>query len=219
MANCRHGELLMVYPQKKIKFNELDHPVLAVPEVKQRTEVLKHRIIYGHYEYGLHENVNLPGTYRYMAFVRNPILRAISWYNHQTRVPDSKYHDVILRQKLSLDQMLGHSIIAIDNLQVRLFSGKRSGVPFGKIGKDEYVLALQNIEEKFAYVGISEQFDKSFKIITKLLGYTNSIYQDTNVNPKGRADYIAKEYATDKLAELNEWDLKLYDYLNKKYGM
>ncbi|HJO12090.1 MAG: sulfotransferase family 2 domain-containing protein [Gammaproteobacteria bacterium] len=74
------------YPKEKcLRIYDPRPEVLA----SQTKEIQKARALYGHFYYGIHQQLGVQA--RYVTFVRNPIDRIISFYQYQFGHSDSSY--------------------------------------------------------------------------------------------------------------------------------
>lgn len=71
-----------------------------------RRQASQSRTIYGHLSFGIHEWLRIEPTY--LTVLREPVARIASFYRHQTRRPDSDFHQQIAAG-LTLMQLLGGS--------------------------------------------------------------------------------------------------------------
>lgn len=69
--------------------------------------------VYGHLPLGIHDLLNIQG--RYVAFLRDPVRRVIYYYNHQVRIKNSTYHDVVRSGASLLDMLEGEICHEINN--------------------------------------------------------------------------------------------------------
>lgn len=182
--------------------NQLDSPLK--PEVK---------LILGHVGFGLHEI--LGRELKYMTFLRHPVDRVISWYYHQQRVKDAKYHQE--SQYLSLRELITTlQPIPTDNHQTRYLSGDwlqqqlgQTGVSYGECDRSLLNRAKENLRQYFSVVGIQEDFDGSLALCRKVLQWQRVDYIPENIG-KDKARIVQSEI--DFVAKCNPWDLELYEY-------
>ncbi len=182
--------------------NQLDSPLK--PEVK---------LILGHVGFGLHEI--LGRELKYMTFLRHPVDRVISWYYHQQRVKDAKYHQE--SQYLSLRELITNlQPIPTDNHQTRYLSGDwlqqqlgQAGVSYGECDRSLFNQAKENLRQYFSVVGIQEDFDGSLALCRKVLQWQRVDYIPENIG-KDKVRLVQSEI--DFVAKCNPWDLELYEY-------
>ncbi|NJL90035.1 MAG: sulfotransferase family 2 domain-containing protein [Coleofasciculaceae cyanobacterium SM2_1_6] len=171
------------------------------------------KLILGHIGFGLHEI--LGRELKYMTFLRHPVDRVISWYYHQQRVKDAKYHQE--SQDLSLRELITTlQPIPTDNHQTRYLSGDwlqqqlgQTGVSYGECDRELFNQAKENLRQYFCIVGIQEDFDGSLALCKKVLQWQQIDYIPENIG-KDKAKLAQSEI--DFVAKCNPWDLELYEY-------
>lgn len=135
----------------------------------------------------------------YITFLREPIDRYISHYNHsRTR----NYHQLTLEEwtkKLPLQ----HAEL---NYQTKFIAGS-----------DDLERAKKILANDFAFVGLAEKFDESLILMKKILNLQDfdSRYQRMNVNQKKliTKNEISHDFM-EELRELNKLDYELYRFIN-----
>ncbi len=171
------------------------------------------KLILGHVGFGLHEI--LGRELKYMTFLRHPVDRVISWYYHQQRVKDAKYHQE--SQYLSLRELITNlQPIPTDNHQTRYLSGDwlqqqlgQAGISYGECDRVLLNQAKENLRQYFSVVGIQEDFDGSLALCKKVLQWQEIDYIPENIG-KDKARLAQSEI--DFVVKCNPWDLELYEY-------
>lgn len=171
------------------------------------------KLILGHVGFGLHEI--LGRELKYITFLRHPVDRVISWYYHQQRVKDAKYHQE--SQYFSLRELITTlQPIPTDNHQTRYLSGDwlqqqlgQTGVSYGECDRSLLNRAKENLRQYFSVVGIQEDFDGSLALCKKVLQWQKIDYIPENIG-KDKAKLAQSEI--DFIAKCNPWDLELYEY-------
>lgn len=148
------------------------------------------------------------GDLIYFTFLRSPIPRYLSHFQHQ--------RDVMLNNR-TFDDFLQEK--RYNNFMCVKICGKQDGK-----------LAFSYLKENFSFVGFIEKFNKSLFILSKILGHQNLIplYEKKNEGSlKGKLifDFLSPEHQKDVLKNNNE-DIKLYklafeyysELYNKDYG-
>jgi hypothetical protein len=73
----------------------------------------------------------------------------------------------------------------LDNGQTRLIAGIDDKIPFGKCTREILDLAIKNIEEYFAVVGILDKFNETILLLKKVFNwYRLPLYRKANVTKK-----------------------------------
>ncbi|XP_075256516.1 uncharacterized protein LOC142348976 [Convolutriloba macropyga] len=181
--------------------------------------------------YGLHKMIPNPGYY--ITILRNPVDRFVSMYYYikQHRYPilldDQLFDDVFKSKDLNdfLENTKNKQLPFFDNHSIRMFQFDRypevfstfSGGPdtyipgvteIVKINQSHYEEALRNLRN-CAFVGITERFDESQRMLEKMLGMESSRTLAINVNQN-----YDKKGITDEQRKLIEprivYDSKFY---------
>jgi len=182
------------------------------------------RVVIGHFYFGAHTFLSKPSAY--ITLLRDPIERIVSHYYYARRAPSHYFYDSA--RKLSLKEfveycsrMSNKSGTALgycsDNDQTRQLAGQ-CGVPsFGTSSDEMLNIAKRNLAEHFAVVGITEEFDRSLILITRILGWRHPFYTRQNVTRRHpRKDELPQE-TLDVIQAYNELDLELYCYAEKLF--
>jgi hypothetical protein len=178
----------------------------ALPEeARRRLQVLK-----GHMAFGLHAWLPQPSTY--ITLVRHPVERAISHYYHIRRTPHHTHYATVVGQDMSLHEFILAGVSRlVDNGQVRALAAAEE-VPYGHCTAALLERAIAHIEGYFTLVGLTERFDETLVLLRRALGWRVTAYRTRNVG-RNRPPTAAVPAATLKLiADLNELDLRLYEY-------
>jgi hypothetical protein len=189
------SERLLIYPEPPGIPPEM---VCMLPE----SQLKQFRIIYGHFFFGLHEQ--LPDTCRYITVLRDPVRRLISHYFHHLRrggiSPDS----------VSFDLQGAPPSEEFDNLMVRLISGEHLEV--GKVTSRTLHHAVRNLDRFFDFVGIQED-PETWTELQSHLGLKGEMRQE-NVGV-----YDASLFETPArmahLKRMTAYDQELYRYAQK----
>lgn len=181
-------------------------------------------ILRGHLSFGVHKYLTRPAVY--IVILRNPIERIISTYYFARRWPQHYLYEILNSQNLSLEDFLQSKITTeLDNDQVRHISGVRGHtyppdrrVDFGEVSRDILNLAISNLENYFAVVGLTERFDESIILMKNTLGWKHiPFYLRKNVT-KERPQIKDIPRNTLKIIEkYNELDCELYEYVSKSF--
>lgn len=182
------------------------------------------KLITGHVGVGIHDY--LPNV-KYITFLRSPVKRVFSMYNHIVRNRKHYLHDKVVQ--MSFNEYLKFSgDESIHNSQLRFISGLKFKNQL--VGNDDFVDKLtdeqyyqllqnakKNIDDRFLAIGISERMNLSLFLMKKV-GVLNYIgYTSLNSSPKyskipsGNIDSIHEE-DFHLAAELNRYDIELYNY-------
>lgn len=170
------------------------------------------RVVMGHIGFGFHRHLGRNKAFSYATFVRDPIRRCLSLYNHFRNL-HYRGQDVTLK-----DMLMSPVRAEFNNMQTRLISGHNP--PLGDLGETAFEIAVENIEKHFAFVGVTERFDESVVLATHDLGWKLVSYGSRNTAKQWTANFSQDlDGNTEGLAlltELNELDRRLYEYVDAR---
>ena len=133
----------------------------ALPEAF-RAQLL---FVYGHMPFGAHRF--LPPETTYLAFLRDPMDRAVSHYD-----------------LLSDSKEVGGQPVELDNGQTALLAGTPIRDRADFFDPELLEQAKRNVEGHFALVGLAELFDESLLLAKEVLGWQRGVhYRSVNVSP------------------------------------
>jgi len=179
---------------------------ISLPESERK----KIYILKGHMSFGLHKYMD--GEVKYITFVREPRERIISFYYYVLQNPNQELYRLIKSNNWSLyDFVANVDMKELNNAQLKLISG---------IEDNEEVMmekAIENINNHFSFVGITEYFDESLKRLQKIYGWDISEYINHKVNDsRPKLDDINPK--TIKLIEeKNRGDILFYEQLKTEF--
>lgn len=144
-----------------------------------------------------YENVT-PRRLRYVTFLREPIQRYLSHYNHQIHA---------MAQSWTRESFLAER--RFDNfMTVRL------------AGREDLDEAKRRLAEDFDFVGLSSRFDESLVLLRSALGWPEMCINYTRSNVATNKGY-GQERADDDfraaVAERNQLDIALYQYAQELF--
>ena len=166
------------------------------------------RLFEAHAGFGVHERLGQPSTY--LTMLREPIDRAVSVFYYQrqhARIPDD----------MTLEQFVLHAdpqrVWWVDNAQVRYLAGTGGDivdVARGQCTRTMLDVAIERLDEAFAFVGIVEQFDESLVLLRRTFNWRGCYYVASNVTKRRRRTQELPSAAIALLDEHNELDSELY---------
>lgn len=184
------------------------------PEDKQKIDLLN-----GHFmSCGVHELLPQPCTY--ITIMRNPIDRIISHYYFVRRSRSHYLHEEILSREMSLKDYVSSEIsIEVNNGQTRLIAGwkENPGIGIGKCPPEMLETAKKNIEEHFAVVGLTEEFDKTLVLFKQALGWTETFYTKRNQTKNRKAVKEVPQEIIKIIESYNDLDLELYKFAQTRF--
>ena len=142
---------------------------------------------------------------RFATIVRDPIERVISYYHHILT-----HNDEWRGRKTSLSKYLETSgDLQLQNHQTRVLSGVNDNL----VSENHVMQAIKNINEDFIHVGISEKFDESVSYLCNLLSWRikEMPHENVSVNRPDTTSFSITEL--NKIREINQFDIKLYEYV------
>jgi hypothetical protein len=167
----------------------------------------------GHPGFGLHKYLPSPSTY--FTFLRDPIERAISYYYWVQRDPHHYAHDFVTASHMGLrDFIESRQDTLVDNCQTRLLAGLETGyeIGFGQCTTEMLESAKRNLEEYFAVVGLTEEFDATLILLKKAFGWRKLAYVRQNVTPDRLKKSEISQVTLDAIAKVNLLDIELFRY-------
>lgn len=202
----RNYDASAIFITKTPDLEEIEHFKKLPPE-----QQLRFRVIEGHFEFGLHSH--LPEASTYITMLRNPVDRAISYYYY---VLKNRQH--YLHKKVTSVQMTFRSFIAsklskeLNNGQVRLLVKDGMQPNFGECTRDMLEAAKQNLQNHFAVVGLTEQFDESVVLMRRALGWKMPVYLKRNVTPHHETREALPQDLVSEIERDNVLDIELYQF-------
>ena len=163
----------------------------------------------GHYNFGVHNNLNrAPLTnreYKYYTFLRNPIDITVSAYYERLKRYPNEFKKQNGTTMTILEHIESHQHF-YDNIQTRMIAGTPGS---RKINQQELILAKENINNNFDFVGIVEKFDESILLLSKILKWRPCRYGALNQNLEPKTlDQITEKY----IKKITFYDSQLYNF-------
>lgn len=193
----------------------------AAFEALSADEIRRLRLVMGHFRYGIHQRIDRP--YRYATLVRHPVDRVVSLYYHYVNLPGVRFLSRNYRERWRLrlrrvsleDWVFGEQRVTTDNLMVRNVAGVVD-VPFGGCTQAVFEQAMENVERGFAGVLVTEEIPQSLALLEQVLDRPLSPVGRENVNPKRPRLAEVDPAAAERIAELNQWDLRFYESARRR---
>jgi hypothetical protein len=202
-----------VYPGKQCLplYYPWPYQPAVIEEIKAKS--LDAKILYGHTLFGLHEPLDIQA--QYVTFLRNPIDRVISFYNHNACHSNAEYYATIQRGVSLLKLLKGEKAPQTNNLMTRVIAPYKPN----DLLDDDRVLeqAIENIEKHFCFVGLVEKMTDSVELLGKKLGWTSSYdIPFLNAVPKKHIAQVDPQTKA-ALEKYNRLDILLYQYVSQKF--
>lgn len=178
------------------------------------------RCIFGHMPLGLHEYLAYPSDY--ITIMRDPVDRVISLYYYAKQMPDNYLHERVVSQNMSLEDFVTSGITReVDNAQMRYLCGDKAvDTIYGDdpVTDAHFEAAKRNMDEMFLGVGLSERFDETLVLFSKLLGWNSKLYyRNVNVTRSRASKKELPKSTLDTIKKHNEYDIALYQHASKRF--
>jgi len=175
------------------------------------------RLLNGHMGYGLHRYLPRPAVY--ITFLREPVERVLSHYSFERTLAQSPVYPYLQSGDMDLKEYVRYYTEAgdMDNLQTRMIAGNWHKRGFGPCTPEMLAQARRNLRERFAVIGLAEQFDASYLLLKRHFGWRSAFFQRRN---QTRRRIYRDELSTDELDYIrqhNEFDLQLYAYAQQLF--
>jgi len=168
------------------------------------------KAVVSHMFYGWHEYIERECTY--ITFVREPVSRYLSFYNHVKNMEEHPFGKYIRRNNLSVDEVVKCDEYLANfnkNLQVKIISGNQTP------NQESLFRAIDSIKQKFAHVGKTQSFDEDILKISQKFGWNLPFYRRKNVSKnKTRVSDLSVSQVK-QIAENNILDIALFRYLSE----
>jgi hypothetical protein len=180
-----------------------------------RAQKAQLRLLRGHMNFGPHEL--LPNPVAYFTVLREPIDRVISYYYFIRRTPAHYCYDLITSNNMSLLEFVeSKADHMVANAQTRMLSGLALG--FDECTEETLERAKENLQNHFAVVGLMEKFDTTLALLRRAFGWHDIYYRKQNVTAnRPRKSQLPSE-TIEALLEVNQLDIKLYEYAQRLFG-
>lgn len=211
-----HQLLKKIYNKDQVCPIRSEYELNGSYEATKRVASIRHyNLISGHYyTIGRH----LIPEFEAITFLRHPVSRTISAYNHIQNDRRDPFHNVI--KGMSLIEALNsqRAKIELNNGQTRYLIGN-SGYDFKELNSDSVEIA-KSFVDKIVFVGIQEEIESSVKLLAKLINI-ETLENIPRVNDAVTRDGIKREQISqnelDLINENNKYDLEVYQYAYKKF--
>lgn len=178
-------------------------------------------LITGHQSLGIHRYIERP--VKYLTILRDPVERLLS--SHFFTLAKGDAAVVLPEAVAALERQIGDfKSRGLDNFYTRLlkgepgdFEGGKTDLDVGAVNEEHYLQALQNLEERFAFVGVTETMWQNTAVLSALFGGT-PFPRAARVNvTKIRVDraHVSRE-AIDAFVAANTYDFRLYNHARER---
>jgi hypothetical protein len=145
--------------------------------------------------------------------LRDPVERVVSAYYYNRRQPETTFHAAINRNGATLDQFVNsEQFAAVHNMQTRMLAGANPAAT----PRELLDLALGNLRDRMAMVGVSERIDETLLVCRAMFGWRRLIYRHANITPRRpRLEAIAPETLA-AIERANSLDRMLYRFASER---
>lgn len=141
----------------------------------------------------------LPGEFKYVTFLREPVARVISFYN-MAKHESSQYYHYASR---GLKEFISNSWEA-RNMACRYLSGHINQ----EIDENLFMMAKENLRS-FYFIGLFEQYEIDVRNLLLKININPNTVSIPTMNPSILQDVTAE---TDLIQHYNKFDIMLYDW-------
>src|SRR5690606_12622267 len=122
----------------------------------------------------------------YITFLREPVERVLSHYSFERTLPDSPVFPYLRSGEMDLEGYVRYYTDAaeMDNLQTRMIAGNWHKRGYGPCTPQMLAEAQENLRQRFAVVGLAEQFDASYRLLKRRFGWRTSHFRRRNQTRK-----------------------------------
>lgn len=174
-----------------------------IPGLAQYPETyLKRQLVYGPFPFGSDKKANIHADY--LIWLRNPLSRICCHAVQLAIMSKSKGQSAVMGDIFKA----GHK--ALDNYITRLLTGNLN-IPFGKCTEKMLIDAINNLENRFIYIGINEKPVESYDLLCTTMNWDRTLFAD---GAPVRYEVNEKDFSDDErrwIKEMNHLDLHLYD--------
>lgn len=169
----------------------------------------------GHFFFGFERLLRQPT--KLYSFLREPLARVRShyWHYRTNNIDTLDVNGELVPLHVVVNEGLGDEF---DNLQTRMLSGAGS-VCHGSMSDLILEMALQNIDNSFDFIGLTEKLDSHAKQLFQCLGFEPAAIARENVTNRRLMDENDEFYRLidwEKVAERHRYDLELYRLLSER---
>ncbi len=172
----------------------------------------KFNYIVGHFTFGIHE-IFKAKDFSYIGVIREPVSHYVSTYKAYLRMSDD-FQSIILPESKLLDDFL--KLNFTHNMQTFYLSG----LSIKEIREDKeraYETAIENTRKYFSGIYPTERFDEALFYFKKKIGIKPLPYRRRNV-AFNKINQTIHPQVIERIREVNDIDLRLYEYLNNEFS-
>lgn len=175
----------------------------------------------GHFQFGLHLKAEvlplIESEVRCITFLRDPVLRVVSQYNHLLNSDVPEHQDIIAKHP-TLEAFLAHPWT--QDLQTYFVSGWKH-VDVLRDPDEVTRVSIENLRDQFASFGLTERFDESLILFAHALGWPLPSYTSINLSSERARRIRVEDLSPSLIARIenvNRCDLALYEYAQSLFS-
>lgn len=199
------------YPSRTVFTYDSHDPQPASDQLARLnpTQLRQLRLVRGHLLFGIH--AQLPQPALYIGLLRDPFARLESAYRHILVKRTHRLHAYVTSRRMTFAEFVTSGVtLETDNWQTRCIAGDVD-TPFGRCDRTVLERAKANIDRHFALVGLSEMFDESVAVLTRMYGWRGPCYVPIN-RGSAATGTSGVEVAPQLVESQIVWDRELYAY-------
>ena len=192
-----------------------DWDVRTMTQVADMAKAKHKRFVYArHFYYVDFHRFNL-NDFSYVTFVRDPVSRFVSsflYYHYSSKAHIQSILDPTHKNETLLNCLDQQHEGCAHNLMTRYFCGHHR---FCKLGNNEALAnAMTNLNKDFAFVGLVEEMQLSFKVLAKTIPnyFGNLMTSEAGMVNKNEHQRQLSEVEIERIEEANAADVKLYKH-------
>jgi hypothetical protein len=167
--------------------------------------------ILGHVPYGVHQL--LDRNCFYFTFLRNPVDRVWSQFNHLLNNPNHYLYPIAAKHGFNLAKILNSSeIFEFCNDQARMLLGTKNI----DMGPDDIERAIEQAERRYGYIGTIERFGTCLHELGAILNWKLLDYQKRNVGVYRRVPNVPGKELIEIIKKKNQVDIALYEHVVRR---
>lgn len=179
-------------------------------------EKLKYVVVKGHFPFSGEKFY--PGKCTYFTFLRDPVKRIVSHYQHIKSTPGHKLFSKVNNPEYTLAKFLQNGdALLFDNCIVRFLSGTHKK-NWGEINEIDLAVAISNFDKYFEHFGLVEQYDISLLMLTYELGWKEPYYVTLNKS-KPESNSVIDEETEELIIRFSKYDKILWEHAKHKFNL
>lgn len=172
---------------------------------------IRFKVFAGHICYGFHRYI--PGPAKYVTFLRDPVQRIISIYRFIRKDLSHPHHSDVA--EMDLEDFLESAIASeYHNAQTAILAGDDATLPAGNytgVTARHLKLALERLQTDFFHIGRQDRYQESIEQFNAKSPVKLGDIKHLNKSILDPQQYSISRYLVEKIKQMNEWDVYLWD--------